>query len=381
MSSSPTQPEPVDPQRLKDLNLIDLFTEITDPRKRRGVRHQLTAIITIAVSAVCTGARSFAAIGQWAKEMSPEIATKLKISRIPETSTIRRVLSQLDANSFDALLGAWLWLRCKSQHGLNVLSFDGKSIRGARARGAQAAHLLAGLTHNTGTVIAQTSVSDKTNEIPLLRNLLKHLAIAGFLIVADALHTQRETAELILKRKAHYLLTVKDNQPGVRKICKDMPWRKVTAHRTTERLRGQTFTRSLKVVAAGNWLDFPGVQQIGQLTRTVTNKDGKRTVEVVYLICSLPCHQASPKQIADWTRNHWSIENKLHWVRDMAFDEDRQQAHTGSGPQTMASLRNLVISLLRLAGHTNITAALRHYSWHTEHIPDLLLTIPDRTLP
>jgi predicted transposase YbfD/YdcC len=381
MSSSSVSPEPVDPQRLDDLDVIGLFAEMTDPRSRRGVRHRLSTVLTIALAAVCAGARSFAAIGQWAQELAPEIAARLSISRIPETSTIRRVLCRLDADTFDALLGAWLWLRCHRRHGLTVISFDGKSARGARARGAQAAHLLAGLDQDTGVVVAQTGVDTKTNEIPCLRDLLKRLAIAGHLIVADALHTQRETAQLILDRQAHYLFTIKDNQPGMKKACQALPWRQVAAHRTTERHRGHTVTRSLKVVAAGGWLDFPGANQIGQLTRTVTAKDGKRTVETVYLICSLPCHQASPEQIADWTRGHWSIENKLHYVRDMAFDEDRQTAHTGSGPQAMASLRNLVISLLRLAGHTNITAALRHYSWHADHIPDLLLTSPERTLP
>jgi predicted transposase YbfD/YdcC len=112
-----------------------------------------------------------------------------------------------------------------------------------------------------------------------------------------------------------------------------------------------------------------------RLTRTRTNrKTGKRTRETVYAITSLTAADAGPDQIAAWLRGHWSIENRLHWVRDVTYDEDRSQIRTGHAPQVMASLRNTAISLLRLAGHTNIAAGCRHHARDFHRPVELLLT-------
>jgi hypothetical protein len=160
-----------------------------------------------------------------------------------------------------------------------------------------------------------------------------------------------------------------------------MPWRLVAASTTVQTGCGRRVSRTIQVVADEGWIDFPGVQQVARLVRPTTRPGRPKTVETVYLLCSLPCWQASPEQIAAWTRAHWAIENRVHQVRDVTFDEDRRQAHAGNGPQTMAGLFNLAISLLRLAGRDNIAAALRHYSWHPDRIPDLLPTRPEKTLP
>ena len=115
------------------------------------------------------------------------------------------------------------------------------------------------------------------------------------------------------------------------------------------------------------WIEFDGAAQVAQLRRTVTKK-GRKTVEVVYLITSN--RDADPAALAAWVRGHWEIENRLHWVRDVTYQEDRSLVRTGNAPRVMASLRSLAISLLRLASQTNIAAANRH------HARD-----PQRTLP
>ncbi|MGY1900749.1 ISAs1 family transposase [Nocardia gipuzkoensis] len=112
-----------------------------------------------------------------------------------------------------------------------------------------------------------------------------------------------------------------------------------------------------------------------QLVRTVTDRNtGKRTTEVVYAITSLSVTDARPKQVADWIRGHWAIENLLHWVREVVFAEDYSRVRTGSAPQVMATLRNTAISLLRLTGHTNIAAALRHNAQYHHRPTNMLLT-------
>jgi predicted transposase YbfD/YdcC len=124
---------------------------------------------------------------------------------------------------------------------------------------------------------------------------------------------------------------------------------------------GRRVSRTVKVVTAPAWVDFHGAAQVAQLRRTVT-RAGKKTVEVVYLITSADVRTAAPGTLAAWVKGHWGIENRLHWVRDVTFDEDRSQVRTGAAPQVMATLRNAVISLLRLAGWHNIAQALRHHA-------------------
>jgi len=136
---------------------------------------------------------------------------------------------------------------------------------------------------------------------------------------------------------------------------------------------GRAVTRTIKVVAAPAWVDFPGAAQIAQVRRTVT-RGGKKSVEVVYLITSADHHAAPPPTLAAWVQGHWGTENRLHWVRDVTFDEDRSQVRTGNAPQVMATLPNTVISLLRLAGATSIAKALRHHARHPDQAIACLLT-------
>ena len=236
------------------------------------------------------------------------------------------------------------------------------------------------MVHGPDAVVAQVRVGEKTNEIPALRDLLKRLAIEGWLVIGDALHTQRDTAQAIIEAGAGYLLTVKRNQPGLLAKCAALPWTRIPGQTSVDRSKGRRVRRTIKVCDADSWIDFPHAAQIAQLRRTRTQR-GRNTVEVVYLICSLPASKATPTQIGRWIQAHWRIENRVHWCRDVCFDEDRQTAHSGNGPEAMAALRNLAISLLRLNGVGNIAAALRNNAYHPEHALLILLTSRKETLP
>ncbi len=145
------------------------------------------------------------------------------------------------------------------------------------------------------------------------------------------------------------------------------------AHRSTQTGHGRRATRTIKVLAAPAWIGFTGAAQVAQLRRTTT-RAGKKTVEVVYLVTSADHRATDPATLAGWVQDHWGIENRLHWVRDVSFDEDRSQVRTGNAPRVMATFRNTVISLLRLTGATNIATALRHHARHPEQVLNLLLT-------
>jgi predicted transposase YbfD/YdcC len=351
--------------------------QLIDPRKRRGVRHRLATVLAIALAATLAGARSFTAIAEWAADAPTEALTRLGARRRPPSeATIRRVLTRLPADTLDTVIGTWMWLRTSTINGKRVIAFDGKTLRGARDTAGNLVHLLAGLCQHTGVVIGQVAVGAKTNEIPMLAGLLKVLDIAGAIITADAMHCQRETAQTIRDRGGHYILTVKNNQPTLHKRVKALPWKDIpTLAVSRERGHGRQDTRTLKATELASGIGFPGAAQVVRLTRTRTVRStGKRTRETVYAITSLTVADAAAEQIAAWMRGHWTIENRLHWVRDVDYDEDHSQIRTGSGPQVMAILRNTAIGLLRLAGYVSIAAALRHHVRDFNRPVELLLT-------
>jgi predicted transposase YbfD/YdcC len=338
-------------------------------------------VLGAAVCAVAAGARSFVAAAEWVADAPAEVAAALGTDRrCPSEAAIRRLIGSLDADRFDAVIGGFVAGLCASAApaGRRVLAVDGKTLRGSRYVDSDGIivpgrHLLAVIDHHSRVVLGQLKVNDKTNEItaftPLLDTLISAMDLTGVVITADALHTQREHATDLHARGAHWVLTVKGNQPRLRRQLAQLPWRQIeTSHRSAQTAHGRREIRTLKVAAIAAGIEFPHAAQAIQITRRTrpvsarTGRRGKWRTETVYAITDLGPHQARPDELAAWIRGHWQIENALHWVRDVTFAEDLSQVRTGAAPQIMATLRNLAISLHRLAGATNIAAALRHHA-------------------
>ena len=336
----------------------DVLASIPDRRKRRGIRHGLTGILALAICAVLTGAKSFAEISEWAADTGRGPLAKAGI-KVPHVTTIQRVLARVDGDVFDTAFGAWIIAQVKPQ----VIAIDGKEVRGAKNSGGDRVHLMAAVDHATGTILGQVSIGIKTNEITRFEDLLNTIKnIAGMIITADALHTQRSHAEYLIKRRAHYVLTVKGNQRSLQRQLKELPWKGVpVGNKQSYKSHGRKGSRSIKVVTIDAGILFPHAAQAAQITRRSRRTNGtKWSVETVYIITSLPAETASPAELNAMVRGHWTIENRLHWVRDVVFLEDKSMVRTGNAPRLMASLRNLAISLYRIARITNIAKATRH---------------------
>lgn len=342
-------------------------------------------MLAVAVCAVLAGARSFAAIGEWALDLSAEQLGRIALDKAPVESTMRKLFARLDAAAVDRQLAVLAWTRTRRIGGRRVIAIDGKTVRGARSATTAAPHLVAALDHATGVVLGQNAIEAKSNEIPAVRDLLAGFDPAdlrGCLITADAMHTQDDTAQAILDAGADYVLTVKANRPKLLKALKALPWAKIPVGSTsTDRGHGRRARRTIKVIDAPTlpgWPEFTGAAQVAQLRRTVAraDKNGKRktTVEVVYLITSATHPAAPPAVLAAWAKGHWCIENKLHHVRDVTYDEDASQIRTAAAPHVMACLRNTAIGILRLAGWDNIAAALRHHARDPERAITCALT-------
>jgi predicted transposase YbfD/YdcC len=301
-------------------SVLSVLAAVEDPRARRGVRHRLVVILALAMCAVLAGARSFTAIAEWAADTDEETRAGLGIGRaVPCESTIRRTLQSLDADAFDDLAGAWAQRRTAPSAGRRrVIAVDGKTLRGSATGTGPGRHLLAALDHDCGVVLGQVDVEVKTNEIPMLPVLPGKISLKGAVVTADALHAQREHARyLVDQRGAHYILTVKGNQPKLRAQLAGLPWKDVpVTSDTRDRGHGRHERRTLKVTAVAAGLRFPHAAQAIQIVRRRKPLAGRKwSSETVYAVTSLTAAQARPDQLAAALRGHWTIEDRLHWVR------------------------------------------------------------------
>ena len=230
--------------------------------------------------------------------------------------------------------------------------------------------MLSALSHRLGITLAQQAVADKSNELFQIEDVLEALLLTSRIVTTDALHTQRYVAQTILDGDGDYVMLVKGNQPELladiqllfqeRQVVAET----LTATETVDPGHGRIEVRNLTAsTALVDYLAWPGLQQVFEIERTVTRKrSGQTRCETIYGITSLSLQRADANHLLTLVRQHWTIENRSHWVRDVTYDEDRSQVRCGSIPQIMAALRNLVIGLMRTAGETNVAAAGRRFA-------------------
>lgn len=347
------------------------FATVPDPRKRRGQRYDLPFLLLCLVAAMLCDCNALEAVGRWTRDHRRLLARVCGPRRhcTPTGSLYRRLLPRLSVAHVERALAGWVQ-QTRPPRDREPLAGDGKTVRGARTAAQAAPHLLSLSTHETHETLVQVRVDDKTNEIPVLQDLLPHLPLRGRVVTADALHTQSALAQLLLDHHAAYLVTVKDNQPRLRAdLAAYFTDRQATAHvaTTVDRRRGRTETRTLRASTRltaylRTYVTFPGIAQVAQLIRTVRTRTDTRR-ETVYLITSLAPRQADAARLLALIRGHWSVESR-HWLRDLTFGEDAARLRSGAAPQIMAALRNLVITLIRRPGTTQIAAYRQHLRSH-----------------
>ncbi len=350
--------------------LLGVLARVRDPRKMRGRRFSLVFALAVAVICVLAGAKSFREIGDQAADVPQELLAALggrphPLRRriiAPSEKRIRTLLHVLDAEALDQVIGDWL--RALAAAGrleglLTAIAIDGKWLRGVADGQVK---LFAAMLHQEKVIIAQHRIPDDTNEITQVEELLDPVDLTDAVVTADAAHAQHDTAEYIGgERKADYLLTVKGNQPGLQAAI----FAKITAacgagpdHVAVDYGHGRIVKRSIWVTSADG-IEFPHASQVLRIRRDTYALDGTALAkEIVHGITTLDAGRGTPAVLAGLTQGQWGIES-VHWLRDTAYGEDGNTGYAGNGPQVMAALRNLVISLLHLAGITQITRTLQ----------------------
>ena len=375
-------------------NLLECFAAVPDPRDPRGIRHSLPCVLALCTAAVLCGNTAVEDVTAWVHAAPQEVLAAAGARRnalgarvAPHPETVVRLFTALGAQGVAHHAGAYLARRADpgpvafpvaGPGWLPAVAVDGKAVRGAAGDDGLIPYLLAAVTHGTGAVLAERLIGPKTNEVPefapLLRELNQYYLLAGHVITADAGHTVRAHAAFICEELlAHFVFTVKQNTPRLWAELDALDWASVPVrHVTEEKGHGRRERRTIQVmnVPAHIRKRFPHARQAALIeryvTRTVRVKKGRRWVKkqvksavAVFIITSLDAREAAPVHLAGYVRRHWTIENKVHYVRDVTYREDSSRVRTGPRPRIMATLRNLAIGLIRQAGYTKIAATIR----------------------
>lgn len=372
--------------------LAEQLRGIGDPRKRQGQQHEWHYLLLVIASGLMAGQRSGRAMAQWAAEHGEELIACLQPcrKRTPSAATLYRVLEKVPIEQLekcvrvyncqidqaDSTLGS-----IKTQQGevLRGQSLDGKSLRGASQQG-EVVHLVSLVRHESGTALAQARVASKIDERKAACHLLTPERLAQTITTTDALYTQVKQAEQILAGGGHYLMAVKRNQPSLYEAIElafsALPainqeearfWQHQT-YTSCDKAHGRLEKRILESTTALNeYLQWPGLAQILRRTCQRTHiKSGKMTTHVRFAVTSLSRDRVSLDQIESVWRRHWTIENKLHYVRDVSFGEDACHIHSGHAPQALAAFRNAILALLRFEGWSFTPTAFRHFAAHPQ---------------
>ena len=351
-------------------SLLGMLTSVTDPRSPQGIQHALEFVLTVCVVATLAGAKNYREIAGHAADIPQSLLRKLGAEwnwfrlryKYPSESTIRNVLTGIDATELDLITGAWLFAQArKGWKSEWIIALDGKVLRGAWTDENDKVTLFSAMLHREAVTIAQVRVPDSTNEITQADTLLDAVRIPEgepVLVTLDAAHTQRETAETICGKPGwDYLMTVKGNQPSLQREVFDkiLPLLTEAPHHVTEEHdRGRIKRRSCWITGAEG-IDFPHARQAAFIRREIFEISGDRiSKEHALILTSRKTESMTAADVNRHIRGHWGIENKSHYIRDTAFREDSSQAWAASGPHALASLRNLTLGLFRLKNANSI---------------------------
>lgn len=336
--------------------LVEYFDDITDPRIDRTKRHSLKNILTMALCAVIGGAEGWEDIELFCKSKSDWLHSFLDLPNgIPSDDTFRRVLSRINPIEFQKVISKWI-LDVK-EFTQQQISIDGKTLRRSfeHADRQSSTHLLNAWAVEKGILIGQMISEGHKNEIKTIPQLLKLLDISDCLLSLDAMGCQKDVAEMIIRGGGDYLLALKGNQSSTKydveeffKHAEATNWKNIEHHyhETTDGDHGRIEFRQYWVTSDLSWIttkqQWAELKSIAKVQSTVTKGD-KTYTETRYYLSSLE----ADINVSRYIRNHWAVENSLHWVLDMSFREDESRIRKDHGAENFSWLRKFALNLIK----------------------------------
>jgi predicted transposase YbfD/YdcC len=337
---------------------MDVWVGVRDPRQAKKVEHDLVELLVVAVCAVLSGADGFVEIEAWAKERLEWLRQYLKLERgIPCHDTFGRVFAAIDPGEFGGAFLRWVGQVVPALSQEEVVAIDGKTSRRSGKAGATPLHLVSAFAAQAGVVLGQRATAAKSNEKTAIPELLATLALEGCIVTIDAMGTQPNIAQAVRGRGADYVLAVKDNQPTLAESIKDFVSAFEAApgqtphqfHEVVEKDHGRLEVRRCHVFDQLDCLHapdrWPDLKSFAMITSERTIR-GKTSVERRFYLSSLA---ADAERMNRVVRQHWRVENSLHWCMDVVFGDDQMRARTDHAAHNLAVVRQFVLNLIRLS--------------------------------
>jgi len=339
-------------------SITSFFSVLEDPRSDLTRRHKLIDIMTIAICGVICGADSWVELEQFGKSKEEWLKGFLELPNgIPSHDTFGRVFALLDAQQFRDCFLAWVQAVSAVTRG-QVIAIDGKTLRRShdKSLGKSAIHMVSAWASENRLVLGQTKVAEKSNEITAIPELLALLDISGCIVTIDAMGCQKEIARLIIEDSGDYVLALKENQGQLYREVKELfedeglVASEGDFHETVNKGHGRLEHRRCWSIADQEYISYLNLKGEWRGLRSVAKVTGERrigekvSIESRYYISSLP---GGAEQLLRAVREHWGIENSLHWVLDIAFREDESRVRKGHGPENLATMRHMALNLLR----------------------------------
>ncbi len=366
-------------------SLINCMENLSDPRVNRRRLHLLIDIVVISVCAVIAHADTWADIFLWGDSNEAWLRQFLELPNgIPSRDTLRRTVSRLDPDQFRNCFLKWISSLRKNLGG--VIAIDGKTLRGSRQANGKPLHIVSAWATENHLTLGQCAVDGKSNEITAIPELLELLHINGAIVTIDAMGCQKAIAEKIRDKGGHFCLAVKDNQATLADDIReafataaeaDFKAASCQQYHTSDKGHGRIEERSYYTMPTPETLrtahEWPGIESIGMaITYRSETSDG----ELRYYINSFA---ADVKTFANAVRQHWGIENSLHWVMDVTFREDDCRIGKDYGAENISWLRRLAISIVR--NHTKTKGSIRskrvRAGYNVRFLEEILDAIPD----
>jgi len=369
-------------------SVVKHFESLPDPRHHRNRRHLLVEVITIAVCGVIVGCAGPTAIEQWAKAKLDWLKQFLTLANgIPSRDCIRRVLIAIKPEAFQSCFESWIAsLVAEHVEAGSIIAIDGKTMRRShdQRNGLGPLHLVSAWLSEQGLALGQVSTEEKSNEITAIPELIDRIDVKGAIVTIDAMGCQKEIAKKIVNAKGNYVLAVKDNQPKLHEAIKElfsdarqndllkMPTREC---QTSDKSHGRKDERCYvlaKLPRDSPLKDqWPGIKAVGMAVRVTEQRDGTTNGDVRYFISS---RYLSGRRFAQAVRGHWGIENSLHWVLDVTFDEDQSRTRERRMADNLSWLRRFAISLLkRHPSKASIKGKSRIAGWNNDFLMEVLI--------
>jgi predicted transposase YbfD/YdcC len=345
----------------------------------------LCDILILSVLAVIAGAEGWEDIEEFGIQKKGWLKKFLKLhSGIPSHDTISRVFRMLKPGVFQEAFLSWI-KELHEDFGLETVAIDGKSLRRSHDRSSmkKMLHSVSAWSATNRLMLGQLAVDEKSNEITAIPKLLQFLELEGAVVTTDAMGCQKEIADQIVEQGGDYMLAVKDNQPTLAAEITDLfnayhdeqsPDLRVRSHETKEKAHGRHehrmyFQAALQESFLEKFPEWRGLKTVVQVMN-VTEREGKETTDVRYYISSLPL---GVKKAATSIRNHWGIENTLHWVLDTTFNEDQSRIRKGHGAENFALLRRLAINIIQQdTSKGSIKKKRKRAAWNEDFLLNLI---------